>query len=197
MTAQNIATHDVVSVDDLKLLAGARGPCLTMVVLLPNPAEIKVRLKNAIRAAQNALGGRDADDGFLQPVKSLADTLETERNWANALIVLRSPDLWRYYWLHGQWKEAVTVADRFQVRQLFALIAREQRFHLLALSQKHVRLFHCTQHNAEEAGLSKHAPQNLHVWMKTRLAEPVECRSIGRIDEGRRVRYEYGSRARG
>ena len=164
MTAQDIAAHDVISFDDLKRLAGAKGPCLTMVVPLPNPLEIEARLKNAIRAARKAV----ADDAFPEPIRNLADTVETDRNWASALIVLRSPDVFRYYWLRGQWKETASVADRFQAWPLFAVMAREQRFHLLALSQKHIRLFHCTQHKAEEARLRGLVPENFQVWLNTR-----------------------------
>jgi len=168
MTAQDIAAHDVVSFDDLKLLAGAKPPCLTMLVPLPNPLEIETRLNNALRDARKVLAGRGVDDDFLEPIRSLAGAVETERNWANALIALRSPDVFRYYWLRGQWKETVSVADRFQARPVFAVMARQQRFHLLALSQKHVRLFHCTQHKAEEIRLRGLAPENFQEWLNTR-----------------------------
>jgi len=86
MTAQDIAAHDVVSFDDLKLLAGAKPPCLTMLVPLPNPLEIETRLNNALRDARKVLAGRGVDDDFLEPIRSLAGAVETERNWANALM---------------------------------------------------------------------------------------------------------------
>src|SRR6266851_723254 len=61
MTAQDAISHEIVTFDDLKELATTSGPCITMAVPLPNPAEIDVRLKNAIRGVQETLAERKAD----------------------------------------------------------------------------------------------------------------------------------------
>ena len=58
------------------------------------------------------------------------------------------------------------MGEHFQVRPLLAAMTHEMRFHLLALSRHHVRLFHCTQFRVEEA--AAHLPQNLDAWLNTR-----------------------------
>jgi hypothetical protein len=181
MTAAEITTHDVLTFDELKSLARAKGPCLTIIEPIAQFSELHTRLKNVLQAARKELASRGAESAeFLGPLQDLATTLEAQRGSANALIVVRSPEVFRYLWLRGEWKESVTVADRFQVRELFAAMAREQRFHVLAFSQKHMRLYHCTQHAIEEAKLEKVAPVNLRNWLHTRQPDhDLENRATG------------------
>ena len=40
MIAQDVISHETVTFDDLKPLATATGPCITISVPLPNPSEI-------------------------------------------------------------------------------------------------------------------------------------------------------------
>jgi hypothetical protein len=35
-----VTAHDIVTFDDVKLLAGASGPCITVVMQVPNPLEL-------------------------------------------------------------------------------------------------------------------------------------------------------------
>src|SRR5690349_3126213 len=148
MTAQETTAHDLVGFDDLRLLARASGPCITIVLPLPNPLEIHVRLKNAIRSVTRKLEVTkpQSPDTLLEPVRELARTTESQRVWSNGLIVFRSPGVFRYFLLHQPVQELHTVEERFQIRPLLAALAREQRFDLLGLSRRDVRLFHCTHH---------------------------------------------------
>jgi hypothetical protein len=57
------------------------------------------------------------------------------------------------------------VEDHFQIRPLLAAMAHEMRFHLLCLSRRHVRLFHCTQLRAQQAAMRGAIPQNLDAWL--------------------------------
>ena len=175
MIAQDVISHEAVTFDDLKPLATASGPCITMTVPLPNPAEIDVRLKNAIRGVQNKLAEFGTDDkhsaSLMAPIREFAITAETDRVWGHAIVLLRSPDLFRYYMLRGPVQELQTVAEHFQVRPLLAAMTHEMRFHLLGLSRRHVRLYHCTQFRAEQA--AAHLPQNLDAWLNTRQPDHV------------------------
>jgi Bacterial archaeo-eukaryotic release factor family 3 len=164
LSALNIKSNDIVSMGDLGRIAGSPGPCITLLTAIPNPAEIRARLKNMLRTAQKELAQHGADgDLLLDPVQDLAATLEMDGSWANGLIVLRSPDMFRYWWLRGSFSETVAVAGRFQMRPLFALAATEQRFYLLAVSEKLVHLFRCTQHGMER--VSVNVPQNMQDWL--------------------------------
>ena len=175
MTAPHPETHEVVAPGDLKVLAAVDGPCLTAVVPLTDP-HIEIHVKNAIRGLQKKLAEQATDrktvSSLLEPVFDLALTAKTEGIWSHALILFRSPGLFQYYLLHGQFKEAQTVDNRFHVRPLLRTLAHETRFHLLGLSQRHVRLLHCTQHRAEPAA-TRGFPTNLQAWLNNRQPDHV------------------------
>ena len=169
MTAQIV--HKLSGFDDLKELATAKGPCITAVVPLPNPSELKTRIKNTIRGIQKQLAEYGVDprtaSGLIAPIEDVAEGMTTNGTWAHALILFRSPGLFDYYLLHGQFQEAHVVQERFQVRPLLQTLAHETTFHLLGLSQRQVRLFDCTQYRAEPAAVDARLPQSLQSWMNS------------------------------
>src|SRR4030095_6390595 len=187
MTAPHPEIHEAVAPGDLKALAAANGPCLTALVPFPDPTHIGIQIKNAIRGLQKKLVEQATDrktvSTLLQPVFDLALTARTEGISAHALILFRSPGLFQYYLLHGQFREAQTVDNRFHVRPLLRTLAHETRFHLLGLSQRHVRLWHCTQHRAEPAATHVF-PTNLHAWLNNH-------QSVGGISTDRERQDEY------
>lgn len=175
MTAQEMTAHDIIGFNDLRVLATASTPCITIVLSLPNPLELAARLKNAIRSVTRKLEEikTQSSDTLLEPVRELARTTETQGVWSNGLIVFRSPDIFRYFFLHQPVPELHAVEERFQIRPLLSALAREQRFHLLGLSRRHVRLFHCTQHRVEHASIRQVVSQNFRVWLATRKPDHV------------------------
>jgi hypothetical protein len=196
MIAQNVISHEAVTFDDLKPLATASGPCITMTIPLPNPAEIDVRLKNAIRGTQKKLAEFGADAtrsaSLMAPIQELAAIAEINRVWGRAMILFRSPDLFQYYMLRGPVQELQTVGGHFQVRPLLAAMAHEMRFHLLGLSRGHVRLFRCTQFRAEQE--AAHLPQNMDVWLNTRQPDHVmDNRAFAGPSSGKKKGIMFGT----
>ena len=196
MTPRKIAAADVASFDELKSLAAAKGVCITLVEPIPNPLEIRTRLKNAIRRVEKKLADHGADGipALLEPIHAIATDAETERKWANSLIVFRSPETFRRFWLHQTFKEALTVANRFQIRPALGLMGREQRFFILALSRQRMRLFRCTQHGAEEVQLRGVAPENMRDWLNIRQPDHVlKNRSYGGASVGSMQGVTFGT----
>jgi len=159
-------SEEAVTWDDLQQGAGATGPCITLLTSIQEPSAIKTQLKNAVREARRQVADFGADEHLLDPVQDLVSALEIEKRWANALIVLRSPQFFRYWWLRGAFQETVAVGDRFHMRPLFRVMASPQQFYLLAISGKHVHLFHATQHRMERVALD--AAEDLREWMNIR-----------------------------
>src|SRR5438046_10414298 len=85
MTPRKIAAADVASFDELKSLAAAKGVCITLVEPIPNPLEIRTRLKNAIRRVEKKLADHGADGipALLEPIHAIATDGESERNRAS------------------------------------------------------------------------------------------------------------------
>jgi len=190
MTAPHPETHEVVAPGDLKALAAAHGPCLTALAPLPD-RHIESQVKNAIQGLQKKLAEQATDrktiSSLLEPVFDLAVMPKTEGIWPQAMILFRSPDLFQYYLLHGQFKEAQTVDNRFHVRPLLRTLAHETRFHLLGLSQRRVRLWHCTQHRAEPA--THGFPTNLQAWLNNH--RPVSGSSTDRERDDEYLRHFF------
>jgi hypothetical protein len=166
------ATQDVVTLADVKALAGAAAPCITLVMPLSNPLEFAAHLKSALRSLQKQLveghTHPETAAGLLAPIERLGPNWETAEVWANSLIAFRAPGAFRHYWARERRKDVAVVGDRFEIRPLLAAMAREQRFHLLAIGRHHVRLFRATPHSAEEVRLEGKAPQNMQEFLHTR-----------------------------
>ena len=172
IVARRNATQDVVTLADVKALAGAVGPCITLVVTISNPLELATRLKSALFLVQKQLAERhthaETVGGLLAPIKQLGPDAETAHAWANSLVAFRSPGAFQHHWMRERLNDVAVVGERFEIRPLLAAMAREQRFHLLAIGRHHVRLFRSTPHSAEEVRIEGIAPQNMREFRHTR-----------------------------
>lgn len=170
LAGQEITAQDIVTLSDLGLLARASGPCITTVVSIPNPLATEARFKNAIRDIAkklNEIAFVGDIPQLVRPIRDFAAAVEAEGIWAQTIILFRSPDLFRWFLLPEAVNNTISVEERFQIRPLLAALTNEQRFCLLALSRRNIRLFYCTHHHAEEASLRGLAPQDIRTWMGT------------------------------
>ena len=176
-TARLETTAGPVLFEDLRLLAAAKAPCITAVLTIPDPLQLAARIGNVIREMEKRLSAIPMKPlqvtDLVEPIRSMATALERDREWSIGLALFRSPDQFRYFFLRELPTEFVTVAERFQIRPLLAVVSRDQLFYVLALSQKHVRLFRCTYQGKQELQLRRLAPDNLHVWLNNRIPDHV------------------------
>lgn len=164
---------DIVTREDLKMLAGAReGPCVSIY----QPAhragpdtrtyarQDPVRLKNLLREAAwrvlaAGVGARQAR-ALLAPVRRLLDNLTFWRYQSDGLAVFLAPGLCRTFRVPLRFEELVVVADRFHIKPLAALLTGDGLFCVLALSQNEVRLLVGTRDHMSEVELPG-APKSL------------------------------------
>jgi hypothetical protein len=177
MAFEETTLSETPSAEDLRTLAEAQGPCITAVIRIPEPGQLRIRITNALRHMEPELKNAGMEDpkitGLLQPIREMAAAMERDGEWSVALAVFRSLDLFRYFFLRELTSEFITVDQHFQIRPLLTLISRDQLFYILALSQKHVRLYRCTYQSEQEVQLRRLAPENLHVWMNNRIPDHV------------------------
>jgi hypothetical protein len=176
MTPMETASR-AVSYEDLRSLASAQPPCITAVLTIPDPVQLSAHIGNTVRDVEKRLknAGIDATtaDNLVEPLRAMASATEQEGDWSVALALFRSPDIFRYFLLRDLATEFVMVGDRFQIRPVLPLLSHDQRFYLLALAQKHVRLFRCTYQSEQELQLRRLAPESLHVWLNNRIPDHV------------------------
>jgi hypothetical protein len=166
-----------VSFDDLRSLATARAPCITAGIAIPDPLQLHARIQNLIRGIERHLkdAGVNSEEEFtlVQPIRTLANAIEEEHDWSIGLILYRSPDLFRHFWLRDTIEDFVTVSQTFQIRPLLSVVSKEQKFYVLALSQKHTRLLMYPYQSQQELQLRRLAPQSLRAWTNTRVPDHV------------------------
>lgn len=197
MLAQQ-TTPEVVSFADLRSLAEAQRPCITVSIAIPDPLQLRTRMKDATREVERHLKAAGIEGAtatvLLEPIHSLASSMERAGEWSVGLALFRSPDVFRYFLLPEPSWEFVTVSERFQIRPLLPLLSREQRFYILALSQKHIRLFYCTYKGEREVQLGRLAPQSLQDWMNARIPDHVlDNRAVGGPSVGHMKGVMFGT----
>jgi hypothetical protein len=141
---------DTLSRSDLMaMLAPQRPPCLS--IYLPMHGEGREREQDPLRLAQlidqaqaelekfgqSSVEARD----FLAPLRALSVDTDLWNQRSDGLAIFCSPDKLQYYHLPLSFDSRVAVGSRFMIRPLLPLISQDDRFLLLTLSQKHVRLY--------------------------------------------------------
>lgn len=142
---------DALSLDEALALARARGGhriSLAMPTHRFGPGSQEAdttRLKNLLRRASELLLGRGLRSADVHALLAPAHALVEDRPfWLRArdgLALLVGPEGMRAFRLDHAPGESVMVNDRYHLRPLLDLIGGPRTFWLLAVSQKHVRLY--------------------------------------------------------
>jgi hypothetical protein len=144
---------DVISIADIMSLGTVQGPCVSMFMpthrsgreTLQGP----VRLRNLANAARGELSGAGVVatviDAITEPLESLADDQEFWQHTAEGLAVFSAPERFERYRVSTPLTEEVVMAASFRVRPLLSLVARDETFFVLSLSQNTVLLFEATR----------------------------------------------------
>lgn len=152
-----------VSHDDLRQLRQeATSPCISL--FMPTHrggAEVQqdpIRLRNLLRQAEEQLEERGVDRGRWEEVlaagRSLLDDNAFWQRQGDGLALFLAPGLVRDFRLSTPLPERVYVGDRIHLSPLLPLINNDGRFHILALSQKRVRVFEATRDSVRELELA-------------------------------------------
>ncbi len=156
-----------------------------------------IRLKNLLTAAEADLVAQGARPtavrDLLEPATMLLDDPGFWRHQGDGLAVFLGSGDMRLYRLPITVKELEVVADRFHVKPLLALLGRDGRFFILAVSLNRVRLFEATRDSIHELELGD-VPETL----RDAVGYDWEARSLqyhtggGRDKGGRRRAMFHG-----
>lgn len=198
MTHYETAVEEFVTQGELAGLAKATGPCITATLNIPSPTHLRSELNALVRDLEKRLKDARLDartaKTLLEPLGELANTIETERDWAMSLAIYRSPDIVHCFRVPEVTKQAVLIDEVFQIQPLLPVVSREQRFYFLGLSQKKVRLFDCSRYRINEIELQGRAPQNLRLFLNTNKPDHVlDNRSSGGPSTGSMKGVTFGT----
>ncbi len=155
---------DILDREVLKDLASTTAaPCVS--IFMPSqrveaeqPQNI-IRFKNLLRevrkqATERGMKAAEVDD-LLQPATDLQDDATYWRSMSDGFCAFLTPDSYEFYRLPVDFGETAIVADHFYLKPLFPLIASNNRFFVLALSQNTVRLFMGTHYGLDQVEEAK------------------------------------------
>jgi hypothetical protein len=153
------------TLEDLKsLMASDAGPAVTItmpaVMAGPEVQQNLIRMGNLLsdaerRLTETGLRGPEAAD-LLAPARKLLLDQDFNYQQSQGLAVFVAPGVFHTVPVPLALEEAVVVADRFHVKPLLPLFARDGRFLVLSLSVGRVRLF-----EASKFGLSELATEDV------------------------------------
>ena len=123
-----------------------------------------IRYKNLLKEAKNQLketGRREEEiDALLQEVKARMDDTAFWRNVSDGLAVFITEEATRFFRLPIDFEELAVVGERFHLKPLFPLIASNNRYYVLALSQNNVRVYQGTHYAISELD-TKDIPESI------------------------------------
>jgi hypothetical protein len=157
--------------DIVKLAARQADPSVS--IYLPFTSEPdqqdqnRVRLKNLVAKAQTQLveehGWRPPEaEAFMKPAQRLTANgrFQAKPGTGGVAIYLTAGDQISYD-LPISFQERVVVGERFYLKPLLPLLARNGRFYILALSLGQVQLLESTQYGVQEVPLGDDVPNSL------------------------------------
>lgn len=124
-----------------------------------------IRFKNLIRQAEALLQSdeqmRDTDATALLQSAVELDSDDFWQQQDEGLAIFVTNGFMHYYRLPLAFEELVVVGDRFHLKPLMPLLTNDGEFHLLALSQKQIRLFRGSHYGISEIELEEDLPTSV------------------------------------
>lgn len=136
--------------------------CVTMYIPYIDPTlspeATRLHIKNLIREAYSELKGLDISEYDTQKtLRPLSDLLENHSFWLkhhDSLIVFAHKNLFRYFVIPDpSLQSMMTIGDHFNVAPLQAVIGKNERYYVLALSHNDVKLFEGDRYDLHEVQL--------------------------------------------
>jgi hypothetical protein len=117
------------------------------------------RFKNLVREARDQLREQGYRDDRIEEILASAhrrlDDASYWRSLSDGLAVFITPESTQFFRLPLKFDEVSIVGQRFHLKPLFPIIATNNRFYLLSLSQNDVRLYQGTHHAISEISSSE------------------------------------------
>ena len=158
-----------------------------------------VRWKNLLTSTESALADRGLRRGeveeLLGPARMLQEDALAWQHMSDGLAMFLRPGWHSSYRVPVSLPELATVGERFVTGPLMRVVTRDSHFLLLALSQRHVRLFEGNMQRLEELEL-RDVPGSLRAVVEApqpRADSMARTLSSGGRGGGRAVFYGYGA----
>jgi len=170
---------DAFEKDDMSgVLDTASPPCISLYQPThrrhPENQQDAIRFRNLVKEAHASLQQHHAAsdiETLLAPFRALAEDADFWRSTRDGLAVLGARDFFRVYRLQRPVEAMVVVSDTFHSKPLVKLMQSSQRYQILGLSRKSVRLFEGDRDSLDEVTLAEGVPRNMEDALGSELTE--------------------------
>ncbi len=133
---------------------------------------------------------------LLDPFYALADDHDFWNHALDGLAVLSAPGSFRCYRLQRPVKELAVVADSFHTKPLLRIIQSADRYQILALSRKEIKLFEGNRDAVDEVALDARVPRTITDALGDELTDAHLAVASGATGAGRTpIRQGMGTKS--
>ena len=166
----------------------------------PDNRQDPIRFGNLVKALEEVLRqrvGRDEVRTLLEPFLALRDDRDFWNNTFDGLAVLSAKGMFRVYNLQRPVGELAVVADSFHIKPLLRILQSADRYHVLGLSRRAIKLFEGNRDAFDEIEPAEGIPRTITEALGEELTEPHQTvASYGGIGVGRSpMHHGHGGKA--
>ncbi|HEX6173384.1 MAG TPA: hypothetical protein VF089_05170 [Candidatus Binatia bacterium] len=194
--------HSLINDYQAGLLGAHEPPCLSLYQpthrAYPENQQDPIRFKNLLKSLEQSLRQkyttRDVKP-LLQPFQDLSANQDFWNHTQDGLAVLGAPGLFRVYRLQRVVPELSVVADSFHIKPLIRILQSSDRYQLLGLNRREVKLFEGNRDALDEIEPAPGVPRTITDALGDELTEPhLTVASYGTGAAGPAMRHGHGAK---
>ncbi len=194
--------HSLVNDYIAGLLSAYEPPCLSLYQRThrhrPENQQDPILFRNLVKkleeSLQKELAAREVKP-LLEPFHTLAGDSAFWNNTLDGLAVFCARDLFRVLKLQRPVPDIAVVANSFHVKPLVRIFQSADRYQVLCLNRKEIRLFEGDRHAIDEVKLAAGVPRTRAIAIGEEHTEPhLTVASYGKGAEGPAMHHGHGSR---
>jgi len=197
MTVQVTTTPRQLDLEDIKRLAHANGPCVTIHIPDSHPgsaeAPRRIQLRQLAHSALEMLGNMSRTPGAPPVAAALGKFVETiDMGGGPGYTVFVAPGHEMVFSTPGV-DAGVFAGGNFHLLPLIAKAAAPKDYYALGLSRKSVRLWHVTPEDCEEVALPHTVPANIEAAAGDHSRHNLQNRSTVGANAGKMNSMRFGT----
>lgn len=194
--------HSLINDYQAELLGAHEPPCLSLYQpthrAYPENQQDPTRFKNLLKSLEQSLRRKYTTreiKPLLQPFQDLSENQEFWNHTQDGLAVLGAPGLFRVYRLQRVVPELSVVADSFHIKPLIRILQSSDRYQVLGLNRREVKLFEGNRDALDEIEPAPGVPRTNTDALGDELTEPhLTVASYGTGAAGPAMRHGHGAK---
>ncbi|HMN37718.1 MAG TPA: hypothetical protein PKD49_08425 [Hyphomicrobium sp.] len=167
------------------LLAGHEPPCVSLYQpthrSYPDRQQDPIRFRNLVKAIESSLKQKYAAREISSLLKPFHDLAADPAFWNRALDGLAmfvAPDMLKIYRLQRPVRALTVVADSFHTKPLMRILQSADRYHILGLNRRNMRLFEANRYAVDEIEPAPEVPRSVADVVEEKSGEPERKRRV-------------------